>query len=460
MKVMKFGGSSLADAAAIGKAVAIVAEAQQDETAAVVVSALKGVTDQIINIANTACLKNSGYREMLHILRQRHLDVLAQLIVNTGADADDIVNYINEQCSEIHSVIDGVYALGELSLKVQDRIMAFGELCSSMIFTFACNIHNVNAVRRDSRNYIITDDQFGSAIVDFDATGTAFKKLKLKTGEVPVFPGFVARCKDGRVTTLGRDGSDYTAAIIGASLHASVVELWTDVDGVMTANPAYVKDAVPVLQMTFEEAMELSHFGARVIHPPTMHPVTRAGIPLKVRNTFNPDFGGTVISSSGGVHKGAVTGISTLSDVSFVRFEGSGMVGVRGVAGRLFTVLAHAGVNLIMISQGSSEHSICFAVLPSDEKISVSSIADEFDFEISRQVIKPPVVESDKCVLAVVGENMRQQPGIAGTLFSALGAADISVTAIAQGSSERNISIVIDRSAESKALNVIHAAFF
>ncbi len=472
-KVMKFGGSSLADAGAIARAVEITVSASKNNELIVVVSALKGVTDELISIANSASQKDTVYKEKLDNLKKRHTGVITDLAsaINSkqingkslydhdnSAIRQETLDFIDKEFLEIADIFTGVSALGELSLKVLDRVMSFGEICNAVIFVFAARTAGIDAKFKDSRDFIVTDNNFGKARVNFEKTDENLAALKQKS--VLVFPGFVAKNEQGQATTLGRDGSDYTAAILGAGTDSSVVELWTDVDGVLTANPAYVKNARSILQMTYEEAMELSHFGARVIHSPTMRPVTLKNIPLKVKNTFNPKFRGTLIGSGPIEKDELVTGISTISNVSFISVEGGGMVGVRGVAGRLFTTLAESGVNLIMISQGSSEHSICFALSPHEEYDAVLSINREFEYEIARGIIDNPIVESSMCVLAIVGENMRRKPGIAGRLFMALGDAEISVKAIAQGASERNISIVIKSSDESLALNAIHSAFF
>ncbi|MBN2804898.1 MAG: aspartate kinase, partial [Deltaproteobacteria bacterium] len=420
MKIMKFGGSSVADKNAIMKSVNIIQDAAEKESVLVVVSALKGVTDIIIDAANVASNKDDNYKKILNDLKLRHLNVIDEIAGDIDLSGE-CIEFINSECEELFSICDGIYALGELSNKVLDRIMSFGELCSSKIFILAALREGLNARRIDSRDYFVTDDQFGKANVDFNDTEKKLSKLKIEMGEVLVFPGFIARSKSGFGTTLGRDGSDYTAAILGAALKSDVVELWTDVDGVLTANPLMVKDAESILEMTYEEAMELSHFGARVIHPPTMLPVTVNNIPLKVLNTFNPKFIGTVIKKEVKSSTFLITGISTISNVSFIRMEGGGMVGEKGIAGRLFSALAKSGVNLIMISQGSSEHSICFAVTSSHEDKAVNTINDEFAREIERSIVDKPSVEKNQCVLAVVGENMRRRPGIAGKLFTALG---------------------------------------
>jgi aspartokinase/homoserine dehydrogenase 1 len=319
---------------------------------------------------------------------------------------------------------------------------------------------SIDARHCDARDFIVTDETFGGAIVDFGLTKENVKRLCTEPVRLRISPGFIARSNAGRATTLGRDGSDYTASIIGALTNASVVELWTDVNGVMTANPGVVENAISIDAMTYEEAMELSHFGARVIHPPTMHPVMKSKIPLVVRNTYNPDFDGTVISDKPSASDRTITGITTISPISLMTISGGGMIGVKGLAGRLFTTLGQNEINLILITQASSEHSICFAIAAGQGARAKDAIEKEFAAEIANHVLNPPSFEKDLCILAIVGEKMRQKPGIAGGLFSALGENNINVAAIAQGSSERNISIVIHNTDQHKAKNKIHSEFF
>ena len=456
MRVIKFGGSSLKNPERIGQSINIIKQKlTEDSQLCVVVSAMGGVTDELIAIARTAARQDIHYKDRLAAIRKRHAAVLNH-VAHGDRDTSDI---IQEQCLELSGICDGIYALGELSPKVLDRVMSFGEVCNAYMIAAACRQQDLDAVFMDSRDLIVTDERFGMARVNFEKTDVALKAVSFENDEIRILPGFIARSVNGRVTTLGRNGSDYSAAILGAGLNASAVEIWTDVDGVMTANPAYVKNASAIETMSYVEAMELSHFGAHVLHSPTLQPVMEKRIPLRVCNTFNPGFGGTFVGDMSG-HNRVITGISSVDDVSFIRVQGSGMVGVFGVAGRLFTALATAQVNLIMISQGSSEHSICFAVQSADDARAIAAIEAEFDAEISGHMVESPVVEQKMCVLAVVGENMRRQPGIAGKVFGALGDNGINVVSIAQGSSELNISMVIRQQDAAAALNVIHNVFF
>lgn len=456
MKVIKFGGSSIANAENIDNVVKIISrKLLEDSSICVVVSAMGGVTDEIIGIAQLAAQKDISYKTRLKQLKKRHMGTLGAVAKNDR----QTVEFIQEQCIEFHSICDGVYALGELSPKVLDRLMSFGEVCSAAMMTAACQHKELNAQFVDSRDLIVTDEHFGRARVDFDKTNEAFGRLDISLSSVTIFPGFVARAHSGKITTLGRNGSDYSATIFGALLCAEQVEIWTDVDGVMTANPKYVSTATSIAQMSYVEAMELSYFGAHVLHAPTIQPVMEKGIFLRVCNTFHPEFPGTVIGPKGASNQ-TIAGISSIDDVSFVRVQGSGMVGVYGVAGRLFSALAAKEVNLIMISQGSSEHSICFALQSGQEKKAVDCIMSEFKQEMAGHMVDEPIVEKDMVALAVVGENMRLRPGIAGRVFGALGESSINVVAIAQGSSELNISMIIKKESAQTALNAIHSAFF
>lgn len=456
MKVIKFGGSSLADAKAIQKSIGVIKKKSQGGSdLCVVVSAMGGVTDEIIAIAKMASKKDMGYKERLSKLRKRHMGTLSAVAHNDR----DVTELVQEQCLEFNSICDGVYALGELSLKVLDRLMSFGEMCSAYMITAACRMQDLDAAFEDSRQLFVTDENFGRGRIDFEKTNFQLSHLDFETAPIKVFPGFVARSSNNKITTLGRNGSDYSAAVIGAALNADVVEIWTDVDGVMTANPAYVKNATSIESMSYIEAMELSHFGADVLHAPTLQPVMEKEILLRVCNTFNPQFKGTTIGKQCAESQ-IITGVSTIDDVSFISVQGSGMVGVFGVAGRLFSALAKNEVSSIMISQGSSEHSICFAVQSGDEQAAVNAIQSEFEGEMASHLMDVPVVEKQMCALAVVGENMRRQPGIAGRVFGALGNTGINVVAIAQGSSELNISMIIHKQDASAALNAIHRVFF
>ena len=318
----------------------------------------------------------------------------------------------------------------------------------------------MNAEYLDARKLIQTDKTFSAAKVDFEATNRNILTYFAQANSIQIITGFIASTEEGITTTLGRGGSDYTVAIFGAALSAEVIEIWTDVDGVMTADPRKVYGAFTQKTMTYAEAMEMSHFGAKVIYPPTIVPALQKNIPLRIRNTFNPTFPGTLISDYHEKNDSVVKGISSIGDVALLTLEGNGMVGVIGVSGRLFSALAKRNVNVILITQGSSEHSISFAVKPQDAGIACVAIELEFEYEVNQKLVTSPRIETDLSVIAVIGENMRYRSGMAGRMFQSLGKNGVNIIAIAQGSSELNISAVIKKSDEHKALNALHEGFF
>ncbi|HND87346.1 MAG TPA: bifunctional aspartate kinase/homoserine dehydrogenase I, partial [Saprospiraceae bacterium] len=366
------------------------------------------------------------------------------------------------------NVLHGIFLLHEVSPRSLDFVGSFGERNSAFLISHAMRQAGIPADFLDARDVIRTDAHFGAAKVDFEATNRLVQAhYATHAGRVQAVTGFIGSTADGITTTLGRGGSDYTAAILGAALHAEAIEIWTDVDGVLTADPRRVKKAFTLPTMTYREAMEMSHFGAKVIYPPTIQPALAQGIPLVIKNTFHPEFPGTFI----GVHASApavggpaaeapISGISSINQINLLTLQGSGLFGVPGIAGRLFGALARAGVNVVIITQGSSESSITFAVSPGHAKAAQLAAEQEFGYEIREQLIEPLRIESDLSVVAVVGENMRYRPGIAGRLFQALGKNGVNIVAIAQGSSELNISVIIPAADETKALNAIHDAFF
>ena len=341
-----------------------------------------------------------------------------------------------------------------------DYILSFGERNSCYIIAKVLNEKGIPASYLDARQVIKTDKNFGSAKVDFDLTYEKIKEHYSKHPEIQVVTGFIGTAKGGLTTTLGRGGSDYTAALVAAGLNAKHLEIWTDVNGVLTADPRKVKRAFTIPSMTYAEAMEMSHFGAKVIYPPTLQPALKKNIPLYIKNTFNPTFKGTYISDKQDPSGHAVKGISSISGIALLTLSGSGLFGVHGIAARLFSCLAQAGINIILITQGSSEHSISFAIQPKSASKAKKRIEKEFEYEMQMSIVEPVKVEDNLSVIAIIGENMRYRPGISGRLFNALGNNGVNAIAIAQGSSELNISVVINQDDESKALNSLHEAFF
>ena len=470
MKVAKFGGTSVGSPEAIRALVGIVRERG---LSVVVVSAFSGVTDALIGAAKAAATRDPSWVNRFEAIGDRHRTMLsavtgkALLGAAPASATSDAADRIEVLLADLLEVLNGVKALRELSPKVLDLVMSFGERLSAPIVAAAFRASGVDAVPVDARALIVAEGDFGNARPVSDATVAATKSRLFPRGApaqgsspLPVVTGFIASTPAGETITLGRGGSDYTAAILGAVLGADEVEIWTDVDGILTADPRKVPDAFSLDSLSYEEAMELSHFGAKVIYPPTIQPALERGIPIRILNTFNPSFPGTVIAADAAPSRYPVRGISSISSTALVRVQGLGMVGVTGIAMRLFGCLARKRINIILISQASSETSICFAVSPSDKEAVVAAVAEEFGSEMADGRIGEPIIEADKAIVAVVGERMKRTPGISGRVFHSLGRSGVNVSAIAQGSSEINISAVVDAKDEARALNAVHEAFF
>ncbi|MCS6873167.1 MAG: bifunctional aspartate kinase/homoserine dehydrogenase I [Pyrinomonadaceae bacterium] len=453
MKVLKFGGSSVANASRIEKVAEIVN--QNDGKLVVVLSAMQGVTDKLIEIAKLAEQGDHSFKQKISELEERHKETLRQII-----EDDETFHYIEEKIFELMSLCQGIYLLRELTPKTLDRILSFGELVLSRIF-FARMKKTENSVTwKDARELIFTDSSFGSAVVDFQITNEKIREFFGKSeAKIFVIPGFIASDLNGATTTLGRGGSDYTAAIIAAGVEASILEIWTDVSGMMTADPKLVRNARRIPRINYAEAMELSHFGAKVIYPPTIQPVMAKGIPVLIKNTFAPEDTGTLIEAEA-EQDNIIRGISSIDKIAILNLEGSGMVGVPGFSKRFFAALADAKINVILITQSSSEHSICVAVEERSAELAKQVVDREFANEISLGKLEPLKVEKDFSILALVGDRMRSHTGISGKMFSALGIQGVNVHAIAQGSSERNISAVISSKDVKKAVNALHEEFF
>lgn len=458
MKVLKFGGSSLANPERIRKVASIVLNSGADSEIAVVVSAYQGVTDQLIAISNDAARGDESYRESFKSLCQRHISCIQELLPLTAQSAP-LAN-IKVWLNDLEDILHGVFLVGEYSSRMLDYVMSFGERLSAYTLSAYLSSLQHSSFFADSRDFIKCDNSWGSAKVNFEETNRAIERYFKDISGIPVITGFIASTSNKDTITLGRGGSDYTAAIVGAALKCSEIEIWTDVDGVMTADPRKVEKAFYIPALTYQEIMELSHFGAKVVYPPTIQPALDARITVSIKNSFNPDFVGTRISENVERHPYLITGISSISSIAFLRLEGSGMVGVTGVSMRLFAALARKEINVILITQASSEHTICFAVLPDVAQEARRVIEAEFALEIAMHLVSPVLVEEDLSIVSVVGENMRQRPGISAKLFQALGKNGINIVAIAQGSSELNISVVINRQNEKKALNALHDEFF
>jgi aspartokinase/homoserine dehydrogenase 1 len=459
MKVLKFGGSSVATAERIKGVVDILKSYYVQGTHfTVVFSALGGTTDWLLDMGGLAASGNEDYLVKFDHFRQRHIATIDELFHSDYRS--QVTEEVERNADSLRNLLQGIYLLKEASPKTMDLVLSFGERNATFIVTHALRQMGVNASFLDARRIIVTDSHFGSAAVAFETTYANIRRHYDEHPEIQVVTGFIGSTEDGLTTTLGRGGSDYTAAIIAAGLQASLVEIWTDVNGVLTADPRLVKKAFTIPAMTYAEAMEMSHFGAKVIYPPTLQPVLRAHIPMAIRNTFNPSFLGTYISDQTDPGEHAVKGISSIAKISLLTLSGGGMFGVPGTAARLFGSLAQSSINVILITQGSSEYAISFAIQPAMAQKARLAVEQEFKYELAAGLIDPVKVEEELAVVAIIGENMRYRPGIAGRLFQALGKNGINVVAIAQGSSELNISVVIARQDESKALNALHDAFF
>lgn len=461
MKVLKFGGTSVKNAENIGKVIDIIkSRLDNKEEIAIVCSAMGGITDLLIKMSELAAAGKDEYIAYYHQFRDRHEEAAKTLLGEGGYM--QVIEELDQNYDTLKDLLKGILLVREVSPRTMDYVLSFGERSSNFLIAEALKVNGVSAGYLDARKIIFTNKEFGSAKVDTKLTNEKIKKhFEGVEGITQVTTGFIASDKGGLTTTLGRGGSDYTAAILAGALNATDLEIWTDVDGVLTSDPRKVKKAFTVDRLSYAEAMEMSHFGAKVIYPPTIQPAMDKLIPIYIRNTFNPTHPGTRIHTKGEENfRSPIKGISALSDVVLLSLEGSGMMGTPGISGRLFSTLAKDKINVILITQASSEHSISFAIADKDAKRAKEIIEEEFDKEISNQNIKPIVIEHDQVIIAVIGENMKNVPGVAGNLFQSLGKNGINVSAIAQGSSELNISFVIKKSDQSKALNMIHDSFF
>ncbi len=457
MKVLKFGGSSVANCNNIIQSISIIKEKAGKKI--VVVSALGGVTDALVDLINKAKNKDGSYKILLLEIKQRHLETVSDLLPKENQN--NINHYIDESFNHLASLLEGCYLLGELSGKTTDTILAYGELLSSRIIYEKLKLTGSKVVYADSREFIKTDVNFGHAAVNFETTDFLIQYFFDKNqAEITIMPGFIAEDNNGNTTTLGRGGSDYTAAIIAAALDAEQLEIWTDVSGMFTANPKIVKQAKPIPYITYNEAMELSHFGAKVLYAPTIQPVLNKQIPIYIKNTFAPEESGTLITNENTQNSNPIKGISHIENIALITLEGSGLIGVLGASKRLFGAIAKESINVIFITQASSEHSICIGISDNEVKKAKQAIDAEFQHEIKQLKIKPSMVEENLSIIALVGENMKSHQGLSGKMFSTLGKNNVNIRAIAQGASERNISAVINQKDVKKALNTLHEKFF
>jgi bifunctional aspartokinase / homoserine dehydrogenase 1 len=461
MQVLKFGGSSVGSAEAINKMIAIVINSMKKEPTIVVVSAMSGITDQLLMLAQTASKGNEAYKTIVETIEQKHLDVVRALLPIQQQSAT--LSLVKQLTNELEANCEGLFMLKELSMRMQDKIISYGELLSSKIISATFESKGIKQQWVDSRNLIKTNTNYFNAAIEKDLT---YKNIQTYFAvpdnkfDLYVAPGFVASDEQDNTTTLGRGGSDYTGAIYAAALEVTALEIWTDVSGMMTADPRMVQNAKEIPEISYQEAMELSHFGAKVIYPPTIQPVMQKNIPVWIKNTFDPAHKGTIITNQSAADKNFIRGISSIKDICLLCLEGSGMVGIPGFSKRLFDALAKKQINIILITQSSSEHSICVGVNMQDAHQAKIAVDAEFEQEINTHKVDPLIIEKDVSILALVGEQMKSHPGVSGKMFGVLGRNGINVRAIAQGSSEKNISAVIATQDVRKAINVLHEEFF
>jgi aspartate kinase len=458
--VMKFGGTSVGSEAAIIQAAEIVKKATHDwGNLVVVVSAMRGVTDALIQSATAAALGDDKlYQSLISDLHVRHHTVVRELLSEVS-ERDRLLGTMDSYIDELRAYCRSIHVLGEVTPRGMDTITSLGERINARIVDSALQQIGIQSQAIDATELIVTDASFQSAIPLMEVTRSKIEvRLDPLLGEkiVPVVTGFIGATQDGIITTLGRGGSDYTAAILGDCLNASEVWTWTDVDGVMTADPRIVPEARVIPELSFNEISELAYFGAKVLHPKTLRPLIERGIPLWVKNTFNPTYPGSQIIRSPQTLKGKVTAISSIKELSMITVEGRGMMGVPGIAARTFSAVARQGASVLMISQASSEQSICFVIPTNTEVPVIRSIEEEMALELARRDIDRVWAMSDIVIVTAVGAGLRHTPGISGRIFSALGDADINVIAIAQGSSEYSISIVVAAEDADHAMQQIH----
>ncbi len=456
MIVMKFGGSSLADSERIQQTIKIISAVEGPVS--IVLSAMKGITNQLIDAAEKAEAGNADYRNNIISIRDTHLTCIEELF---GAKIPEhLSSGMDQMLCELKDILHGVELVRECSLKTKDIIMSFGERMNCFQFSSYMNFIDMDSQFVDARTVIKTDSNFGKGNVDLFASYKLIKeKILLNENSISVITGFIASDSNNRTTTLGRNGSDYTASIVGAALDAKVVEIWTDVDGVLTADPRIVENAFVIPQLSIQEAMELSYFGAEVIHPYTLIPTIDKNIPVYIKNTMNPTAKGTLITDKSSEKNRIITGLASIDNVSLINIEGGGMVGMPGIASLIFNSLAEADVNIIMITQASSEHSISILCRTEEVLSAREKLQKNLDSAIQSRKIQNIDIVDNLVIIAVIGEKMIGQIGLTGDLFSTVGKAEVNILAIAQGSSERNISFVIHEKDKTLALKEIHKKF-
>jgi aspartokinase/homoserine dehydrogenase 1 len=458
MKVLKFGGTSVGSSKNINKVISILETSSKESSVVCVVSAVSGITDKLLLAGKQAQNKDHAFLETFNVITKIHSDIIKAL---NPENNETILSYVNHKLDELKSLLDGIYLINELSPKTSDKLVSFGEKLSSFIIAETMKNRALSAERKNSQELIITNSNFTKAEVDYNITNKNIQDyFKSTTQSITIIPGFISKSKLGEQTTLGRGGSDFTAAIIAAALNVEQLEIWTDVSGMFTTNPKLVKQAYPIDKISYQEAMELSHFGAKVLYPPTVQPVLSLNIPIHIKNTMEPDAVGTIISNDETHSIKPVKGISNINGIALLTLQGSGMVGIPGFSKRLFETLSQEKINVILITQASSEHSICLGIDDKEAETAKVAIDATFENEIALHKIEPILVETGLSIIALVGDNMKNHQGIGGKMFSTLGKNNINIRAIAQGASEKNISAVIAENDVKKALNALHEQFF
>ena len=455
MKVIKFGGTSVATSKSLKNVFSIIEN--EKENTIVVVSALGGITDLLHDFISS---KGNSSVDYLKEIEERHLEIIHGLSKVENQSA--LLSFLKQQLNELETILEAVSTIDEITKKTISKVLSFGEILSSKIIFELLNQRGNDISYLDSREIIFTKYHNNNEIIDEEKTGISISNnIELIDSKLIIMPGFIATDSNNEISNLGRGGSDYTASVMANYTNSEALEIWTDVSGVFSANPKIVKNSKAIESLSYKEAMELSFFGAKVIYFPTLQPLIEKSIPAYIKNTFDKDAVGTCISNKGeNNEESTIKGISHIEKISLINFEGSGMVGVPGFSKRFFGALSERGINVIMITQASSEFSICVAVKESDANNAKISIDKEFEYEISQRKINECQIENSLSNIAIVGDKMKSKKGVSGKLFSTLGNNNINIRAIAQGASERNISIIIDEKDNTKALNSLHEAFF
>lgn len=463
MKVLKFGGTSVANAQNILQVEDIIRKESLKNKVVVVVSALHGVTDQLIKAAESASQNDENYIQIVKNLEEQHLELVKEII--PILDQSSWLSFVKKHFNDIEDICNGIFVLGEFTDRIKDKITSYGEFLSSNIIAARLKFEGLDTIWMNSAENILTNSNYTNAKVNFEATeNNLIKFLNENKNQIIITPGFVAKDEKGNSTTLGRGGSDYTASIIASVINADELQIWTDVSGMMTSDPRLVSNAKPISGISYAEAMELSHFGAKVLYPPTIQPVMAKNIDLRIKNTFEPEAFGTLISHQlekpNFENQQITVGISNMSNIALLTLEGSGMIGIPGFSAKLFQCLSNEKVNVILITQSSSEHSITVAIHEKDVFAAKNAIDFALEDDLKLKRVEPVKIETKLSIVALVGENMKSRSGVSAKMFGCLGNNGINIRAIAQGSSEKNISIVISEKDIKKAVNVLHEEFF